>query len=138
MTTTYTISPAPRFAGMRDWTCTRCGREEVKPVFLAENGGRPMAFGSGCAAKLLGREGAGRKVVDEAAAIQRADDARVEMVEERKARYARALVDFRADPNRETPDLASARETYHRSGGFTKLAINFPDFMAAVAATGEI
>lgn len=56
MTTTgYEITEAPEFAGMRVWDCVRCGHEELgRPVFLTGGGLAVGAYGTGCAAKLLG------------------------------------------------------------------------------------
>jgi hypothetical protein len=136
VTMTYRIAPAPKFASLYEWDCSRCGRREVKPVFLNDGTGA-KAFGSGCAARLLGRPEAARKIRDEFDAVQRAADQAEEMRVERVARYGRAIAAFEADPNAENPDLTSARQAYHSLGGFPQLG-TFPVWMAQVAETGEL
>lgn len=135
-TTTYRIAPAPKFAALYEWDCSRCGRREVKPVFLNDGTGA-KAYGSGCAARLLGRPEAARKIRVEFDAVQRAAEQAEEMRVERTERYGRALKSFELDPNVETPELLSARRTYHQSGGFPVLG-TFPAWMARVAETGEL
>jgi hypothetical protein len=52
---TYRIAPAPKNAQFTCFDCADCGHPELgSPVFLARDGGSPTAFGSGCAARLLG------------------------------------------------------------------------------------
>lgn len=51
---TYQLAPAPKLAANYAYSCTECGHEELgRPVFLT-NGNGPTAYGTGCAAKLLG------------------------------------------------------------------------------------
>lgn len=54
-TTTYTITAAPKFAGMMTFDCADCGHQELgRPVFLAADGCGCIAVGTGCAARLTG------------------------------------------------------------------------------------
>jgi hypothetical protein len=54
-TTTYRRTDAPRHAAMYAFDCADCGHEELtRPVFLAAEAGTVRAYGSGCAARLLG------------------------------------------------------------------------------------
>lgn len=92
--TTYRITPAPRYAGMMSFDCARCGRVEVKPVFL--DGGEGSApYGTGCAARMLGwlDHGTPRasKVRDEAAAVERRAREVAAMQADRMACNAAAL-----------------------------------------------
>lgn len=136
-TTTYRIAPAPKFAQFSSWDCSRCGRSEVKPVFLSGPDGI-APYGTGCAAKLLGYAKVDR-VRTEFNAIQAAEDAREEMLAERKARYTKALAQFRSGIEDEVsaPELASCRKTYWQSGGSEVLG-KFPEWMARVAETGSL
>lgn len=138
MTSTgYAVAPAPKFAAMQAFDCTRCGRAEVKPIFLTDGAGA-RAYGTGCAALLLGYPStSGRKVRDLADAADRAEAARVDMLAERTARYATALAEFEADANANPPALSSCRRTYHQAGGSTVLG-SFPAWLARVAATGSL
>lgn len=131
---TYELAPAPKFAGMRDWDCARCGRQEVKPVFL-RHAGTVASYGSGCAALLLGRPQAARAVRAEAETVQRREDERLEILAERAERFARALDAFHSAPNEDNGDLCSARRTYHAMGGGPVLGL-FPAWMAEVVAAG--
>jgi hypothetical protein len=134
--TTYHLVAAPKFAAMREWDCSRCGRTEVKPVFLADAAG-VAAYGSGCAALLLGRPAsAGRKVRDEAAALERREAEIDAMRAERRDAYARAVVAFTARDD-EAPELLRARRTFHAAGGFGALG-SFPAWLSTVAETGEL
>src|SRR5688572_30018954 len=129
METSYRIAPAPKFAGMKAWDCSRCGRQEVKPVFLAPEGSvEALPFGTGCAAKMLGRPDAPAATIRlEADQADRRAAAEADLAEERRTRYAEALEAFEAgDDGSEA--LASTRTTYHRLGGFPALAVKFPAF----------
>lgn len=136
MTTTYRLVAAPKFAAMREWDCSRCGRAEVKPVFLADAAGT-AAYGSGCAALLLGRpRSSARKVVDEAAAIERRAAEVEAMRAERMGAYTRAAAAFAARED-EAPELLRARRTFHALGGFASLG-TFPAWLARVAEAGDL
>jgi hypothetical protein len=135
-TNAYRLVAAPKFAAMSEWDCTRCGRAEVKPVFLADASG-VAAYGSGCAARLLGRPAsAGRKVVDEAAALDRREAELEAMRAERRDAYTAALSAF-AVRDDEVAELLRARRTFHQAGGFEALG-SFPSWLARVAETGEL
>lgn len=85
----YRVASPPRFAGLRAHDCARCGREEVKPVFLADPDGT-HAYGSGCAARLLGYSSVAR-VRNEARAVQHAADTAARLAAER-AEHAAAIL----------------------------------------------
>lgn len=134
-TSSYRLAAAPKFAALRAWDCTRCGRAEVKPVFLTDGTGA-QSYGSGCAAVLLGRpRSAARRVVDEFAAIERREAEVEAMRAERRDAYARALAAL--DLTGDNPDLLRARQTFHASGGFAALG-SFPAWVGRVAETGEL
>ena len=145
-TATYRIVPAPKFSGMIDFDCAICEYETLKrPVFLVGPAG-VFAAGTGCAAKLLyGDDSARSKRLvtnafeSETIKARQAD----ELIAERKARYTLALAEFTADKSGYSPALESCRTTYwscKRALGLDLEAapLNFPEFMAAVAETGEI
>ena len=135
--TTYRIVPAPKFAGMKTWDCSRCGRVEVRPVFLSD-GGAALPFGSGCAARMLGRpEGDARRVRVEADAADRAEAARVELAAARAAAYAEVAEALAATPDAPHPFEAETRRTFHALGGFDALG-PFPAWVARVASTGDL
>lgn len=90
---TYRVVPPPRFAWMREWDCEICGCETLKrPVFLAGVGG-PVAAGTGCAARLLGREP--RYVTKQRDALLAEAVRMASELEARAARYEAALGEYR-------------------------------------------
>ena len=51
----FRIASAPRFAQFTCFDCADCGHPELgRPVFLTSESGNVAAYGSGCAARLLG------------------------------------------------------------------------------------
>jgi hypothetical protein len=139
--TAYRLTSAPKFAGLRTHDCTRCGRTEVRPVWLADGPtGAPMAYGSGCAAVMLGRpREAARKVVDEAAALQRQADAAEAARLERAESAGRALELF--DTRGDGPDLERWRRNFwhaKRAAGTVDDGELLRPFLVRAAATGEL
>ena len=135
--TNYSITAAPRFADMQEWDCTRCGRTEVTPVFLTD-GNAIAAFGSGCAAVLLGRpRSASRTITTEAAAIQRAADASDAQSAELSEAATRAADDWTAG-NFDTADVQRMRRNYHSGRSAGRISGTFPDYILAVAASGNV
>ena len=134
-TAAYRLAPAPKFAALRSWDCSRCGRAEVKPVFVNDGSGA-IAVGSGCAAVLLGRpRSAAPRIANEFAAIERREAELEAMRAERRDAYARALAAL--DSTGDNADLIRARQTFHGSGGFAALG-SFPAWVARVAETGAL
>lgn len=122
-------------------TCECCGRTGLKRVvWLApvvdDTEYDPAAYGSSCAAVVMGRgREAGRKVVDEALAANRA--ARIAAAEraERAAWYAELAEAL--DAGRDYVGQGNAVRTYRAclEAGF---AGTFPQFVNVVAATGDL
>ncbi len=131
----FRLAAAPKFAALRSWDCSRCGRAEVKPVFV-DDGSGAIAVGSGCASVLLGRpRSSARRIVDDFAAIERREVEIEAMRAERRDTYTRALAAL--DVTGDNADLLRARQTFHGSGGFDALG-SFPAWVARVAVTGEL
>ncbi len=105
---------------------------------FVNDGSGAIAVGSGCAAVLLGRpRNSGRRVADEAAALDRREAEMAAMRAERQTAYGRAAAALAADRTGDDADLMRARQTFHGSGGFDVLGA-FPAWVARVAETGEL
>jgi hypothetical protein len=130
MSITYRLANAPKGSAMYAFTCSLCGHEELnKPVFL-DGGAGVAAYGTGCAAKLLGCSARRVRVDADNLASKAALDA--EYAIERAGRYAFALAAFEAGDHGDAT-LVACRRNYHVAGGFEGLGINFPAFLAREA-----
>jgi hypothetical protein len=134
-TTAYRLVPAPRFAQFTAYDCAVCEHEELAhPVFLDGPNGQ-FAAGTGCAAKLLGYPRA-TQVRKEWDSVQSRAEAHEEVLAERRERYGRALVAFKAG-EQWNEDYRSVQKTYWQSGASEKLG-SFPAWIVKVAETGEL
>lgn len=107
-------------------------------MFLDSGDGRAIAYGSGCAAVLLGRPRSARKVRDESDAVQRsADEAESRRVELAEA-AAKCLVAFRAGDDEGAERMRRAYIALKKAGKLIDSDETFPAFMVRVAETGEI
>lgn len=153
---TYRIVAAPKLASQYEFDCQVCEHESLKhPVFLEGPAGR-FAAGTGCAAKLLyGDDSARSKRLVRATFDTEMFKAKqaAELAAERQTRYTAALAAFQkgkearangldvaVDSLGDVPALISARTTYSnwRERFESTPPLNFPEFMAAIAETGEI
>jgi hypothetical protein len=137
--TTYTIATAPKNSEFYAHDCLICGHSELtKPIWLRSSAGTLFPAGTTCAAKAIyGSDYASIKtrVRNAYDAAQRKANEAEELRIERMERFARALAVFNVTRlSAFDADLASAQKTFHAM----KPAVDFPTYMAQVAATGTL
>lgn len=116
--------------------CTRAGLLHI--VKLRHASGSVVWMGTGCAAvALYGDRKATTKVAKAISATEHAAKVAEDLRTERQARYAGALAAFTAGDDAAV--LASGtRKTYHSVGCRKVTGLTFPEFLAEVAASGEL
>ena len=134
--TTYTIATAPKNSEFYAHDCLICGHSELtKPIWLRSSTGTLFPAGTTCAAKAIyGSDYASTKTKVRNAydAAQHEADKAEELRTDRMERFARALATFNAGEF--SADLKGAQQAFHA----TKPAVDFPTYMAQVAATGTL
>lgn len=130
------VARPPRFADFQEWTCARCGHEELgKPVFLSV-AGSVRAYGAGCASKIMYGDLADRS---DAARVRRvADEVQMQADVAEAARqeimgvWRAAVAAFAADRDGDLA-LCRARRVFHA----VKPGVLFPVWLEWVAETGR-
>jgi HK97 family phage portal protein len=136
----FRVVKPPKFSGMRDHECARCGRPIRKPVFLGGASGGATPYGPYCASILMGIP---VTRVERTAVAVEAESDKTEALRTDRTRRAEKILEKMEDDG--VSAVAAARElepeglqmTYHQLGGAEKLG-KFPDWIRAVAETGEL